>query len=155
MALVSPGIEVKIVDESQYASTAVGTVPMLVIATATNKNDPTSTGVASGTAKINAEKTYLIGSQRELVTTFGEPSFYKSTSGTALHGYEQNEYGLMSAYSLLGASNRAYIVRADVDLGELTGQSGRPTAKPVNGTHWLDTAKTKFGIFEWNATNFY
>jgi hypothetical protein len=152
MALVSPGIEVKVVDESQYASTAVGTVPMLVIATATNKNDPTSTGVASGTAQVNAEKTYLIGSQRELVTTFGEPSFYKSTSGTALHGYEQNEYGLMAAYSLLGASNRAYVVRADVDLSELTGQSGRPTAKPVNGTHWLDTAKSKFGIFEWNAT---
>ena len=41
MALVSPGIEVKVVDESQYASTAVGTVPMLVIATASNKNDPT------------------------------------------------------------------------------------------------------------------
>lgn len=152
MALVSPGIEVKVVDESQYASTAVGTVPMLVIATASNKNDPTSTGVASGTAKVNAEKTYLIGSQRELVSTFGEPTFYKSTSGTALHGYEQNEYGLMAAYSLLGASNRAYIVRADVDLGELTGQSGRPTAKPANGTHWLDTSKTKWGIFEWNAT---
>lgn len=152
MALVSPGIEVKVVDESQYASTAVGTVPMLVIATASNKNDPTSTGVASGTAKVNAEKTYLIGSQRELVSTFGEPTFYKSTSGTALHGYEQNEYGLMAAYSLLGASNRAYVVRADVDLGELTGQSGRPTAKPANGTHWLDTSKTKWGIFEWNAT---
>ena len=152
MALVSPGIEVKVVDESQYASTAVGTVPMLVIATASNKNDPTSGGTASGTAKVNAEKTYLIGSQRELVSTFGEPSFYKSTSGTALHGYEQNEYGLMAAYSLLGASNRAYIVRADVDLGELTGQSGRPTAKPANGTHWLDTSKTKWGIFEWNAT---
>lgn len=152
MALVSPGIEVKVVDESQYASTAVGTVPMLVIATAQDKKDPTTGGTASGSAKINAEKTYLIGSQRELVSTFGEPTFYKSTSGTALHGYELNEYGLMAGYSLLGASNRTYVVRADVDLGELVGQSGRPTARPVNGTHWLDTSKTKWGIFEWNAS---
>ena len=153
MALISPGIEVKVVDESQYASTAVGTVPMLVIATAQDKSDPTTTGgTASGTAKINAEKTYLIGSQRELVSTFGEPTFYKSTTGTPLHGYELNEYGLMAAYSMLGASNRAYIVRADIDLGELVGQAGRPTAKPANGTHWFNTALTKFGIFEWNAS---
>jgi hypothetical protein len=152
MALISPGIEVTVVDESQYASTAVGTVPMLVIATAQNKANPTSGGTAAGTLKANAEKTYLIGSQRELVSTFGEPAFYQSTSGTPLHGNELNEYGLMSAYSLLGASNRAYIVRADVDLGELEGQAGRPTAKPANGTHWLNTNETKWGIFEWNAS---
>jgi len=153
MALISPGIEVKVVDESQYASTAVGTVPMLVIATAQDKSDPTTTGgTASGTAKINAEKTYLIGSQRELVSTFGEPTFYKSTTGTPLHGYELNEYGLMAAYSMLGASNRAYVIRADVDMGELVGQAGRPTAKPSNGTHWFNTALSKFGIFEWNAS---
>ena len=152
MALISPGIEVTVVDESQYASTAVGTVPMLVIATAQNKANPTSGGTAAGTLKVNAEKTYLIGSQRELVSTFGEPSFYQSTSGTPLHGNELNEYGLMAAYSLLGASNRAYIVRADVDLGELEGEAGRPTAKPANGTHWLNTNETKWGIFEWNAS---
>ena len=57
----------------------------------------------------------------------------------------------MAAYSLLGASNRAYIVRADVDLGELEGQAGRSMARPL-GTHWFNTALTKFGIFEWNAT---
>ena len=76
MALISPGIEVTVVDESQYASTAVGTVPMLVIATAQDKANPTSGGTAAGTLKVNAEKTYLIGSQRELVSTFGEPLFY-------------------------------------------------------------------------------
>ena len=152
MALISPGIEVTVVDESQYASTAVGTVPMLVIATAQDKANPTTGGTAAGTLKANAEKTYLIGSQRELVSTFGEPAFYQSTSGTPLHGDELNEYGLMAAYSLLGVSNRAYVVRADVDLGELEGQAGRPTAKPANGTHWLNTNLTKWGIFEWNAS---
>ena len=152
MALISPGIEVKVIDESQYASTAVGTVPMLVIASAQDKKDPTTGNTASGTTKANAEKAYLIGSQRELVSTFGEPSYYQSTSGTALHGYELNEHGLMSAYSLLGVSNRAYIVRADIDLGQLTGSAGRPAGDPANGTHWLNTTKSKWGIFQWSSS---
>jgi hypothetical protein len=152
MALVSPGIEVKIIDESQYASTAVGTVPMLVVASAQDKLDPTTGNTALGTTAANAEKTYLIGSQRELVSTFGEPSFYQNSTGTALHGYELNEYGLMAAYSLLGVSNRCYVVRADIDLAELDGSAGRPTSLPSNGTHWLDIANTRFGIFEWNAS---
>ena len=151
MALISPGIEVKVIDESQYASTAVGTVPMLVIASAQNKIDPTTGNTASGTTKANAEKAYLIGSQRELVTTFGEPSYYQSTGGTALHGYELNEHGLMAAYSLLGVSNRAYVVRADIDLGQLTGSAGRPAGDPANGTHWLNTTKTKWGIYQWSS----
>ena len=152
MALISPGIEVKVIDESQYASTAVGTVPMLVIASAQDKKDPTTGNTASGTTKANAEKAYLIGSQRELVSTFGEPSYYQSTSGTALHGYELNEHGLMSAYSLLGVSNRAYIVRADIDLGQLTGSAGRPAGDPANGTHWLNTTISKWGIFQWSSS---
>lgn len=151
MALISPGIEVKVVDESQYASTAVGTVPMLVIATGQDKQDPTTGTTASGTLAVNAEKTYLIGSQRELVSTFGEPAFYQNTSGTALHGYELNEYGLMSAYSLLGVSNRAYIVRADIDTTELAGSAGRPSGSPANGTHWVNSTTTGWGIFQWNT----
>jgi hypothetical protein len=150
MALISPGIEVKVIDESQYASTAVGTVPMLVIATGQDKSDPTTGGTASGTLAANAEKTYLIGSQRELVSTFGEPAFYQNTSGTALHGYELNEYGLMAAYSLLGVSNRAFIVRADIDTTELTGSAGRPSGAPANGTHWVNSGTTSWGVFQWN-----
>ena len=151
MALISPGIEVKVIDESQYASTAVGTVPMLVIASAQDKKDPTTGTTATGTIKANAEKAYLIGSQRELVSTFGEPTYYQNTSGTALHGYELNEHGLMAAYSLLGVSNRAYIVRADIDLGQLTGSAGRPAGDPANGTHWLNTTTSKWGIYEWSS----
>ena len=152
MALISPGIQVSVTDESQYAPTAVGTIPMLVIASAQDKKSGTGSGTAAGTTKANAEKTYLIGSQRELVSTFGEPTFYKSNSGTPLHGNELNEYGLMAAYSLLGVSNRAYVTRADVDLGQLTASSSRPTGKPANGTYWFDTSKTLFGIQVWNES---
>jgi hypothetical protein len=150
MALISPGIDVTITDESQYAPTAAGTIPFIVIASAQDKTSGTSTAIAAGTTKANAEKTYLIGSQRELVTTFGEPTFYKNTSGTPLNGSEVNEYGLMSAYSVLGISNRAYVMRADVDLGQLTTSSGRPSGAPASGTQWFDISKTLFGIQVWN-----
>ena len=151
MALISPGIDVTITDESQYAPTAVGTIPLIVIATAQDKISGTSTGTAAGTTKANAAKTFLIGSQRELVTTYGEPTFHKNTSGTALHGSEVNEYGLMAAYSVLGVSNRAYVTRADVDLGQLSTSSGRPSGAPAAGTQWFDISKTLFGVHVWNA----
>jgi hypothetical protein len=99
----------------------------------------------------NAGKTYLISSQRELVSTFGTPQFYKDSNGTPLHGYEINEYGLMAAYSALGVSNRVYMLRADIDLAQLVGTSVRPTAAPANGTVWLDLADTRWGLFEWDA----
>ena len=152
MALISPGIDVTITDESQYAPTAAGTIPFIVIASAQDKTSGTSTATAAGSTKANAGKTYLIGSQRELVTTFGEPTFYKNTSGTSLHGSEVNEYGLMAAYSVLGISNRAYVMRADVDLGQLSTSSGRPTGAPTAGTQWFDISKTLFGVQVWNAT---
>lgn len=152
MALISPGIDVTITDESQYAPTSVGTIPLIVVATAQDKTSGTSTATAAGTTKANADKTYLIGSQRELVTTYGEPTFYKNTSGTSLHGSEVNEYGLMAAYSVLGISNRAYITRADVDLGQLVTSAGRPTGSPASGTQWFDISKTLFGVQIWNAS---
>jgi len=152
MALISPGIQVSVTDESQYAPTAVGTIPLIVIATAQDKTSGTSTATAAGTTKANAEKTYLIGSQRELVTTYGEPNFYKNTSGTPLHGIEPNEYGLLAAYSVLGVSNRAYVLRADVDLSEIITSAGRPTGTPAANTQWFDTSKTLFGVQVWNAS---
>ena len=37
MALVSPGIEITVIDESQYLPSAIGTVPFVLLATAENK----------------------------------------------------------------------------------------------------------------------
>ena len=36
MALVSPGVEVNVIDESFYTPAAAGTVPMIFVATASN-----------------------------------------------------------------------------------------------------------------------
>ena len=150
--LVSPGVDVTVIDESNYIPAATNSVPYFVIATAQDKVAGSGVGVAAGTTEVNANKVYLITSQRDLTQTFGVPFFYKTTAGTAINGYELNEYGLLAAYSALGATNRAYVQRVNVDLTELTGTLVRPTGDPTNGTWWFDTATTLWGIFEWNIT---
>jgi hypothetical protein len=152
MALVSPGVEVTVIDESQYIPSAVNTVPYFVVATAQNKVSADGLTVAAGTTAANANKTFLITSQRDLAATFGVPFFYNTTTGTPINGYELNEYGLLAAYSALGVTNRAFVQRADVDLTELTASLSRPTGNPNNGTYWVNTAATTWGIFEWNQT---
>jgi hypothetical protein len=152
MALVSPGVEVTVIDESNYIPAATNSVPYFLIATAQNKISGTGVGVAAGTLAANAGRVYLITSQRDLAATFGNPFFYKTAAGTPINGYELNEYGLLAAYSALGISNRAYVQRANVDLAELTATLVRPTGDPADDTYWLDTAATSWGIFQWNQT---
>ena len=152
MALTSPGVEVTIIDESNYLPAATNSVPLIMIATAQNKVSGTGTGVAAGTTAANANKPYLITSQRDLAATFGTPFFYSTAAGTAINGYELNEYGLLAAYSTLGVSNRAYVQRADVDLSQLTATLTRPTGDPADGVYWFDTGVSTFGAFEWSAT---
>ena len=153
MALTSPGVEVVVIDESQYIPSAVNTVPYFVIATAQNKVSSDGVTVAAGTTAANANKTYLITSQRDLTATFGVPFFYNTTTGTPINGYELNEYGLLAAYSALGVTNRAYIQRADIDLTDLTASLTRPTGNPANGAYWLDTSASVWGIQEWSEDN--
>jgi len=152
MALVSPGVEVIIVDESNYLPAATNSVPYILIATAQDKISGTGVNVAPGTLAANAGKVYLITSQRDLAATFGNPSFYKTSAGTPINGYELNEYGLLAAHSVLGISNRAYVQRADIDLAALTATLVRPTGAPNNGTYWFDTASTLWGLNQWNQT---
>jgi len=91
MALVSPGVEVTVIDESNYVANTAGTVASIIVATAQDKTSGTGTGTAPGTTAANAGNTYLIGSQRELVSTFGNPLFYQTASGTPINGHEINE----------------------------------------------------------------
>ena len=148
MALVSPGLEITVTDESQYLPTSIGTIPLVIMATAENKT--INGAIAPGTTSDNAGKIYGISSQRELAATFGLPVFRQSSGGLPLHGNELNEYGLMAAYSALGLGNRVWAVRADIDLDQLVGTSIRPTGTVPNNTQWLDTDATSYGIFEFN-----
>ena len=150
--LGSPGISVSVIDESFYTPAAPGTTPVIFVASAEDKSNASGTGTAQGTTAANAGKVWLISSQRDLTETFGTPKFYTDGSGNPVHGGELNEYGLQAAYSVLGLSSRAYVVRADVDLASLVGTTTIPKGTPVAGTYWLDTGASKFGVFEWNPS---
>jgi len=150
MALVSPGISISINDQSQYVNANVGSVPLVILATA---QDKTYNGApATGTSKANAGKLLAFSGQRDLVTQMGTPTFQISSSGTPINGSEINEYGLMTAYSALGLSNQLFAIRADIDLDQLIGTSVRPDSPPADGTYWLDTINTVWGINVLNAT---
>ena len=152
MALVSAGIEITVTDESQYVPGAVGTVPLIIMATAQDKTNP-SGGSATDTTAARAGKLLTFSSQRELISSMGYPEFQQSAAGTPLNGDERNEYGLMTAYSILGNVNRIFAIRADVDLDALEGTSVRPVGAVADGTHWLDLSETVWGINEWDAVN--
>ena len=145
--LVSPGVKVSIVDESAYGASGPGTVPLIVIATAANKIAPGTTSIAPGTLPQNAGNLYLITSQRDALQTYGNPNFY-SAAGSVQYNNELNELGLFTLYQYLGVANNAYVIRADVDLDQLVPSTVLPTGPTTNGTYWLDTALSTWGIFE-------
>jgi len=150
--LVSPGVQVTVTDESVYGPTGAGTVPMLFIATGQDKVDPTGTnGIATHTTKAKAGKPVLVTSQRELTQQFGNVDFHK-VGGSVSQGDETNEYGLLAAYSYLGQSSGAYIVRADVDLTTLRPQSEAPVGAAADGTLWVNPNTSNWGLFEYTAS---
>ena len=151
--LTSPGVNVSVVNESFYVPSDAGTTPLIIIASGQDKSNGAGDGTASGTQTANANQAFLISSQRELTETFGDPKFYTDSAGGALNGYELNEYGLQAAYSFLGIANKAFVLRANVNMSELVGSTSAPSSNPTDGTYWLDLASSAYGIFEWSKTN--
>lgn len=149
--LSSPGVSVTVIDESFYTPAAPGTVPLIIVASEESKQNGAGTGTAPGTLKANAGQVYLMTSQKDLSDTFGTPIFKTDANNNPIHAGEQNEYGLQAAYSLLGVSNRAYVVRADLDLAQLDASATAPAGDPNNGDYWFDVSNTKFGVFQWNG----
>ena len=149
-SLVSPGVQVTVIDESNYAPTAVGTIPFILMATAQDKINAAGT-LASGTTKENAGKVYNIGDQRSLVSLFGLPTFPIDASGNRIYGSELAEYGLYAAHNALSSISSCYVIRADIDLAQLDASETRPFARATGGTLWLDTSISSWGVFEWDS----
>lgn len=140
--LLSPGVSVTVTDVTVGTASAPGTVPLFIIATAQDKLVPGSTAIAAGTTKANAGKLQLLTSQKSSLDTFGTPIF-QMNNGSVVQGDELNEYGAHAAYSYLGISNRAYVVRADLDLAQLAPTGVAPTGPVPNGTLWFDTQSSQ------------
>jgi hypothetical protein len=146
MTLLSPGVEVDIIDQSAYASSGPGTIPLIVIATAANKLNPAGTGYAPYTVPSQAGQLFTATSQNELAQNYGNPLF-KVVEGTPVQGYETNEVGLLAAYQYLGVSNECNVIRANIDTTQLDPSATAPVGPPTPGTYWFNTQTTKFGVF--------
>ena len=116
MALVSPGVEVTIIDESFFVPAQAPTVPLIFVATNDEKVQPDGNTPAAGTFEHDVVRT--VTSLNQSTELYGIPSFRADASGNQLHGDARNEYGLLALNSFLGVGNLAYVVRANVNLDD-------------------------------------
>lgn len=114
--LVSPGVSVTIVDESYYIPASAPTVPLFFVATRADKTKVDGVTAAPGALEHSVIRT--ITSLNQSVDTYGIPYFRRTTLGAEMHGDCRNEYGLFALNQFLTVGNRAYVVRADVDLAD-------------------------------------
>ncbi|AXC38727.1 UNVERIFIED_ORG: hypothetical protein [Escherichia phage CMSTMSU] len=68
-------------------------------------------------------------------------------NGSVVQGDELNEYGLHAVYSYLGITNRAYVIRADIDLAQLSPSATALTGPVPNGTLWFDAAQSQIEAY--------
>ncbi len=112
--LVSPGVSVTVIDESFYIPASAPTVPLFFVATRSGKLQPNGVTPAAGTLEHNVVRT--VTSIGQSVQLYGIPYFWNDISGNEYHGDARNEYGLFALNQFLGLGNRAFVVRANVDL---------------------------------------
>ena len=142
--MTSPSVTVTVIDQSIYAEPNPRTIPLFVIASRSNKISSDGAATAPGTTESGVLR--LITSQRELLLNYGNPVFVTS-AGEPVPGDETNEYALLAAHSFLGRASRAFILRADVDLGQLVPTDQEPTLPPPDGTYWIDADAVVGGVF--------
>lgn len=118
MALLNPGVQVTVSDESIYLPSTASTVPLFFIATKYGKLLPNTNSVAYGTIEAGVPR--LITSLRESIEAYGFPIFKRDVYDQPLHGDCRNEYGLFALNQFLKLGNRAYVIRADIDLDDDT-----------------------------------
>ena len=112
--LVSPGVTVPVIDDSFYIPVSAPTVPLFFVATRGGKVQPNGITPAAGSNEHSVVRT--VTSLGQSVQLYGVPYFWQDASGQAYHGDARNEYGLFALNQYLGVGNRAYVVRANVDL---------------------------------------
>lgn len=131
--LVSPGVSVSVTNESYFIPVTATTVPLIFIATKAGKTQPNGITPAAGTLEHSVVRT--VTSPAQSLALYGVPSFRSDVSGNQYHGDARNEYGLLALNSFLGVGNRAYVVRANIDLTDepITFMSlGTPVAGAVS-----------------------
>lgn len=160
MALVSAGVSVTITDDSFFIPAAAATVPLIFLATASEKLQ-TNGDPALGTYEYDQVRT--ITSMEQSVRNYGVPIFKTDIDGNAQHGDARNEYGLFGLNQFLGIGNRAFVVRANVNLNDERDdvldmwfekhQNTTSTQSSMIGAAYILESKATAYLTEWNATN--
>lgn len=114
--LISPGVSVTIVDESFFIPGRVTTLPVIFIATEEEKTQPDGVSPALGTYEHGIYRE--VTSISESLELYGIPRYIESVDGEPHHGDARNEYGLDALNKFLEIGNRAYVVRANVNLND-------------------------------------
>ena len=114
--LVSPGVSVTVTNESYFIPVSASTVPLIFLATKAGKTQPNGITPAAGTLEHSVVRT--ITSVAQSLQLYGVPSFRNDSSGNEYHGDARNEYGLLALNNFLGVGNRAFVVRANIDLSD-------------------------------------
>lgn len=114
--LISPGVSVSVVDQSFFFPVSATTIPLIFLATQGGKVQTDGVSPAVGTTESGVVRT--VTSQTQSLALYGLPSFRNDISGNEFHGDARNEYGLIALNSFLGIGNRAYVVRANVNLDD-------------------------------------
>ena len=115
-SLISPGVSVTIDDQSFFAAGRAGTIPVIFIATADEKTQADGITPALGTYEHGVFRE--VTSIRQSIELYGVPNFLESADGQPFHGDARNEYGLDALNKFLEIGNRAYVVRANVNLDD-------------------------------------
>lgn len=117
--LISPGVSATIVEESFFIPGRVTTLPLIFIATADEKTQADGDTPALGTFEHNVYRE--VTSIRQSIELYGIPNYLTSEDGSPHHGDARNEYGLDALNKFLEIGNRAYVVRANVNLDDRLG----------------------------------
>ena len=114
--LISPGVSVTVTDQSFFFPVSATTVPLIFIATRAGKVQTDGVSPAAGTLEYGVVRT--VTSQSQSLQLYGVPYFVNDISGNEYYGDARNETGLLGLNSFLGIGNRAYVVRANIDLDD-------------------------------------
>ena len=148
--LVSPGVSVTIIDESFFIPGRVTTLPVIFMATADEKYQPDGVTPALGTFEhgVYREVTTI----RESIELYGIPRYIESADGEAFHGDARNEYGLDALNKFLEIGNRAYVVRANINLDDSIDSVRNLWTRKIEDAADLLTQEAEDFITEYNAT---
>lgn len=114
--LVSPGVSVDVIDESFFIPGRAASTPLIFVATEDEKTQPDGSTPALGTFENNVVRT--VTSLSQSLGLYGTPNFLVDSAGQPQHGDARNEYGLDALNKYLGIGNRAFVIRANVNLND-------------------------------------